>query len=208
MSVSCFICDNRFKNKNSLAAHISKYHAKQEDSVKEPRTQTATSDEGDRCYIYSSTCPAKMLDPQNANARLTVGVDKPNQPHISKNLKRNRRKRNYKRIQHKKFAGFERDDRDLLTSIKIDLQNYISKSPQPLGLLTSFGIRRLFFKRIGNGSEADGRHENFTNKQSLFVNAVLSLPSLDDVQKLLNENMDMLMQIIVDSNYTQSVDIQ
>ena len=81
-----------------------------------------------------------------------------------------------------------------LSSIKSDLQNYISKSSRPLNLLTCFGIRQLLFKKICEYRE--DLLGKFTGEQLLLVDAVLSFKSLEDVCKLLNNNIDILLKII------------
>ena len=242
MPVSCLICSNQLKNKNSLRTHISKYHPKRKtfdvtvqcgkekelvanENVNHLKCQTDTNEfvqqqwdvlnkdlqdieEGSSKQAYSSICPSMMASVKVSSMS--------NDDSVQKNVKRNSRKRKHIDI-HKKLTlknpvppprfqqkvkqsllwdnFYENSDAlDYCTSIKSDLQNYKSRSFQPLSPLTSFGIRHLLFKKI----EDDRAHllTKLTGNQIIFVDAVLSLKRLDEVCRLLNGNLDRLLEII------------
>lgn len=152
---------------------------------------------------YSSTCPSRMKDMMASSSTTKVAP-----PYIPKRRSR-KRKNNVRtnpfrrpRFQPKVERSCEnRDDVDLLTSIKIDLRNYITKPSQPLNLLSSYGIRHLLFKKMED--KTNSLRGKLTGKQLLLVDAAMSLQSLDEVCRLLNENIDMLFLIIA---YVNSMD--
>ena len=204
MSVSCLLCNRQLKNKASLAAHKSRYHRNtraEMSSENHPEFQTDTVNEhglGDRkdelqteeTPTYSSTCTSRMKD-------LVANVDRLYIPK-RRSKKGKHRTEPFPRQRNAKTITSFSENASLLTSgsLKSDLKNITSKSSQSLCLLTSYGIRNLLFKKMDD----DVVPGNLTEKQQLLVKAALSLTSLNELAKLLNENIDTVLQIIIYAN--------
>ena len=161
--------------------------------------------------IYSSTCPSRM----NVESQKASGAPDDGRYYIpkrkSRKLKNNVRENPFPRQRFQKSKTKispiirtcfpeNSDVTDRLTSLKIDWKRFTAKSSQPLfnfNLLTSYGVRNLMIKKMGSNSALLVK---LTEKQGLLVEAVLSLQSLCEVGKLLNENVDMVLEIITEIN--------
>ena len=175
MSISCLICNRKFKNKHSLAAHKSNFH-RDVTRVEIPsgnvecQVDTDQKDElqTEEPSTYSSACPFRMND-LSVSSSSNV-----HRPYISKKRKHN----------------------DVFSDDKTSSFQQITPKPQPLNLLTSYGIRNLLVKKMEN----DSRLEKLTENQQYLVEDVLSLRSMGEVAKILNENIGMVLEIITDTN--------
>ena len=209
MSISCLFCNRQFKNKASLTAHKSRYHRKREETITEissenhPKFQTDTVEDGlgDQMNIVDRKDEMQTEEPASTYSatRMKDLVSNVDRLYIPKRRSRKLKIRTEpfpSRRNAKTITSFS-ENASLLTSLKSDLQNISSKSSQPMSLLTCFGIRNLLFKKM----EADILPGiNLTEKQQLLVKAVLSSQSLVEVGKLLNENIDTVLQIIIYAN--------
>ena len=158
---------------------------------------------------YSSTCPSRMnMTPQKSSGASDAG--RYYSPKRKSRRKNNVRKNPFPRQRFQKSKTKiapntmtrtcfpeNSDVTNLLTSLKIDLKKFTSKCSQPLNLLSSYGVRNLLIKKMDTDSDLLGK---LTEKQVLLVEAVLSLRSLCEVCKLLNENIDMVLEIITEIN--------